>query len=284
MVRAKAATYDVINGLTLLIRLIIRRMTGQTAQPPARQRVNILGVPMDCVSMAQAVVLADDIIRAGSQSAIFAINPEKIVAAGANPRLLEAISSAGLLIPDGIGAVLAARLGGARGVPRVTGADLMPELCSLAALRGYPIFLFGARPEVTPKACTTLMAAYPGLRIVGHQNGYLSSAERETLPARINATGARMLFVGIGSPQQEIWIHENLPKLTTVNICQGVGGTLDVLAGRVKRAPESWRKSYLEWLYRFLSEPNRIRRFPKLVSFAWRVWKEGVAPAQPSSR
>lgn len=258
-------------------------MTGQTAKAPARQRVKILGVPMDCISMAEAVVQADDMIRAGSQTAIFAINPEKIVAAGTNPRLLEAISAAGLLIPDGIGAVLAARLGGARGVPRVTGADLMPELCSLAARRGYPIFMFGARPEVTPKACAALLEAYPSLRIVGHQNGYLSPSELENLPARINASGARLLFVGIGSPQQELWIHENLPKLTTVNICQGVGGTLDVLAGRVKRAPETWRRSYLEWLYRILSEPNRIRRFPKLVNFAWRVWKEGVVLGMPRS-
>ncbi|MEO8411336.1 MAG: WecB/TagA/CpsF family glycosyltransferase, partial [Propionivibrio sp.] len=84
------------------------------------------------------------------------------------------------------------------------------------------------------------------------------------------------LFVGLGSPQQELWIHENLSKLTTVSICQGVGGTIDVLAGRVKRAPAAWRRSYLEWLYRFLSEPSRLRRFPRLVKFAWQVWKERI--------
>jgi N-acetylglucosaminyldiphosphoundecaprenol N-acetyl-beta-D-mannosaminyltransferase len=239
---------------------------------------------MDCVSMAQAVLFADDVVRANRKTAIYAVNPEKIVAAGSEPRLLEAIADAGLLIPDGIGAVLAARLGGARGVPRVPGADLMPELCSLAALRGYPVFLFGARPEVTPRACAALQQAYPGLRVVGHQNGYPSPAEKDNLPARINASGARFLFVGLGSPQQELWIHENLPKLTTVNVCQGVGGTLDVLAGRVKRAPVAWRKSYLEWLYRFLSEPSRLRRFPRLVNFAWRVWKEGVTLGESPTR
>ena len=88
--------------------------------------------------MPQAVLLADDAIRAGRQMAVFAINPEKIMAANADPRLLTAIGAAGLLIPDGIGAVLAARLGGARNVPRVSGADLMPELCALAAMKGYP--------------------------------------------------------------------------------------------------------------------------------------------------
>lgn len=251
-------------------------MSDLTTYSVARERVDILGVPMDSVSMAQAVVIADEMLRNRSKGSIIAINPEKIVAAGKNPQLLKAIESAALLIPDGIGAVLAARLGGARGVPRVPGADLMPELCSLATMRGYPIFLFGARPEVTPRACSALKEQFPGLKIAGYQNGYLSPVERSNLIDRINKSGARLLFVGLGSPQQELWMAENLPLLTTVTVCQGVGGTLDVLAGRVKRAPVAWRKSYLEWLYRILSEPSRIRRFPRLFGFAFRVWREGV--------
>lgn len=241
------------------------------------ERVTILGVPMDCVTMTEAVLIADDLVRAGRKGAIFAINPEKIIAASENARLLEAINEAALLIPDGVGAVVAARLGGARTRRRVPGADLMPELCALAANRGYPVFVFGARPEVTPMACRALRDAYPGLKIAGYQNGYLSPADALALPARINDSGARFLFVGLGSPQQELWIHDNLPKLTTVNVCQGVGGTLDVLAGRVKRAPMAWQRSYLEWLYRILREPARIRRFPRLLTFAYRVWKEGVS-------
>lgn len=226
--------------------------------------------------MTQAVLLADDIIREKKQGSIFAINPEKIIAAGETPLLLEAIKAAALLIPDGIGALLAARLAGVRGGSRVPGADLMPELCALAASRGYPIFLFGARPEVAPRACMALKQAYPGLQIAGFQNGYVTPAEAQALPEKINASGARMLFVGLGSPTQELWIHNNMPKLTSVNICQGVGGTLDVLAGRVRRAPEAWQKSYMEWLYRILKEPKRIRRFPNLVAFAFKVWRGGV--------
>lgn len=244
-------------------------------------RVNILGVPMDCVSMAQAVLIADEMVRLHSPGGIYAVNPEKIVAAGNSPALLEALHAAGLLIPDGIGAVLAARLGGARGVPRVSGADLMPELCALAAMRGYPVFLYGGRPEVTPRAVKALRTSYPELIVAGHQHGYLTETELEAFPDRINASGAQLLFVGLGSPQQEIWIHKTLPRLTTVAVCQGVGGTFDVLAGRVKRAPLAWRKSYLEWLYRFLSEPARLRRFPRLINFAWRVWREGVALGEP---
>lgn len=247
-------------------------------------RVTILGVPMDCVSMAQSVLIADDMVRGGRQGAVFAINPEKIVMAGDNLQLLGAIKSAALLIPDGIGAVLAARLGGIRGVPRVPGADLMPELCNLAAIRGYPIFLLGARPEVTPRAAEALLETYPRLKIAGMQNGYLSNADRETLPDRINASGAKLLFVALGSPEQELWIHENLPRLTTVAVCQGVGGTFDVLAGKVKRAPIAWQRTYLEWLYRLLREPSRIRRFPRLLKFAADVWRDrrAIAPASGS--
>jgi len=231
---------------------------------------------MDCISMTETVLTADEMVQSGRQGAVFAINPEKIVMAGGNPRLLAALESAAILVPDGIGAVLAARLGGARNVPRVTGADLMPELCGLAARRGYKVFLLGARPEVTPQAAQALAEAYPQLQIVDYQNGYLTPRDREQLPERINASGAQILFVALGSPEQELWIHDNLGRLTTVAICQGVGGTFDVLAGRVKRAPEAWRRSYLEWLYRLIREPSRINRFPRLLSFAWRVWRESV--------
>lgn len=240
------------------------------------ERVSILGVPMDCVSMAQAVLIADDMVREHRKGAIFAINPEKIVAAGKDPKLLAAIKNAALLIPDGIGAILAARMGGVRAGSRVPGADLMPELCALAAIRGYPVFVFGARPEVAPKACVALREAYPGLQVVGFENGYLTPAQAERLPERINASGAKLLFVGLGSPRQEFWIDENLKKLSTVNICQGVGGTLDVLAGRVKRAPDAWQRSYLEWLYRIVNEPSRIKRFPNLLAFVFKVWRNGV--------
>lgn len=244
-------------------------------------RVRILGVPMDCVTMAQAVVIADDMVREHRPGGVFAINPEKIVTAGTDSGLLKALDDASLLIPDGVGAVVAARLGGVRNLARVSGADLMPELCALAALRGYPVFVYGGRPEVTPRAVKVLREAYPKLQVAGYQHGYLMPNEVEALPDKINASGARMLFVGLGSPQQELWIQATLPKLTTVAVCQGVGGTIDVLAGRVKRAPLAWRRAYLEWLYRLLSDPTRLRRFPRLLSFAWRVWREGVVLGEP---
>lgn len=259
-----------------LFPISIAAMTDPAADLAARDRVTILGVPMDCVSMGQCVLIAEDMLRSGRQGAIYAINPEKIVEAGANPALLEAVRSGALLIPDGGGAVLAARLGGLRGIPRVTGADLMPELCALAAVRGFPVFLFGARPGVAEQAAEALRGQFPGLRVVGCHDGYLTADRHTALIDSINASGARLLFVALGSPAQEFWIHANLAKLPAVSVCQGVGGTFDVLAGRVRRAPVAWRKAYLEWLYRLLREPARVRRLPRLLGFAWRVWKEGV--------
>lgn len=226
--------------------------------------------------MGQCVLIADDMVRSGRQGAVFAINPEKIVQAGADPALLEAVRGGALLIPDGSGAVLAARLGGLKGVPRVTGADLMPELCALAAIRGYPVFLFGARAGVAEQAAQALREQLPGLKVAGCHDGYVPPDRQSALIDHINASGARLLFVALGSPAQELWIHANLAKLPAVSVCQGVGGTFDVLAGRVRRAPVAWRKAYLEWLYRLLREPARIRRMPRLLGFAWRVWREGV--------
>lgn len=252
-------------------------MTGSANSPArTRARVTILGVPMDCVSMAECILIADDMVMTGRQGAMFAINPEKIVQAGDNPRLLGAIRQAALLIPDGGGAVLAARLGGLRGVSRVTGADLMPELCGLAAHRGYPVFLFGARPGVAARAAQALRERYPKLVVAGCRDGYVPREQQDALVDEINASGAKILFVALGSPQQEFWINDILARLTSVAVCQGVGGTFDVLAGRVRRAPELWRKAYMEWLYRVVREPGRVRRLPRLVGFAWRVWREGV--------
>jgi N-acetylglucosaminyldiphosphoundecaprenol N-acetyl-beta-D-mannosaminyltransferase len=152
----------------------------------------------------------------------------------------------------------------------------MPELCALAAIREYPVFLFGARPGVAEAAAAALRERYPTLRVAGCRDGYVKPAEQDALIDEINVSGARLLFVALGSPAQEIWIHANLSRLTRVSVCQGVGGTFDVLAGRVRRAPVAWRKAYLEWFYRLMREPARIRRMPRLMNFAWRVWREGV--------
>jgi N-acetylglucosaminyldiphosphoundecaprenol N-acetyl-beta-D-mannosaminyltransferase len=164
---------------------------------------------------------------------------------------------------------------GYRFCERVPGADLMLTLCEMAAARKHRVFLFGARPSVVEQASAALMSRYPNLRVVGAEHGYLQDEEMPRLIERINLSAADLLFVALGSPRQEQWMARYLPQLR-VKICQGVGGTFDVLAGVVKRAPLAWRKAHLEWLYRLLAEPSRWKRQVALPSFAYQVVKKAV--------
>ena len=233
-------------------------------------RIEILGVPVDCVTMRSALAYIDDLIRGDHARTIVAVNPEKVMKARQDPWLLDQLRSAALLLPDGIGIVWAARLLGLARLERVPGADLMIALCKRAAEQGYRLFLYGAAPEVNELACAALEQRFPGIRIVGHRHGYVTQAEMPGLVGQINESGADILFVALGSPRQEFWMATHLPGLK-VKVCQGVGGTFDVVAGTVRRAPASWRAVNLEWAYRLLSEPRRLPRQTALPRFAWHV-------------
>jgi N-acetylglucosaminyldiphosphoundecaprenol N-acetyl-beta-D-mannosaminyltransferase len=237
-------------------------------------RIDVLGLQIDCVDMEGAVRRAAGFIDSGKHAhLVLAVNPEKVIAAREEPALAEVLRESDLSIPDGIGVVVAARMLGGRGIRRVASSDLMPELCGLAAQRGWPIYLYGASEEVNSRAADALRARYPGLTVAGRSNGYVEPGNMEHLIADINASGAKLLFVGLGSPRQELWMRQYRRALTTVRVCQGVGGTLDVIAGRVKRAPSGWRAVHLEWLYRLISEPARIKRQSRLPIFIWHVLK-----------
>ena len=240
-------------------------------------RIEVLGVPVDRVTMGSAVRYADYWLDNGDRAlTIFAVNPEKVIRARTDSKVLQILQGAGLLIPDGIGVVLAARWLGLGGMRRVAGADLMPELCRLAARKGRGVFLYGAKPEVNERAAVVLRQHFPALIIVGRQDGYLPEEEMPLLIQRINSSHADILFVALGSPRQELWMETYLPYLN-VRICQGIGGTLDVLAGAAPRAPELCRRLGLEWLYRLLSDPKRAKRQLALPEFACLVIREGIA-------
>ena len=234
------------------------------------RRIEILGVPVDCVNMAGALEYVDHLVRGGAGGTVVAVNPEKVMKARQDPWLLDQLRSAAILLPDGIGVVWAARLLGLARLHRVAGADFMVALCGRAVERGYRLFLYGAAPEVNALAGAALEQRFPGIRIVGCRHGYVTQAEMPALVDEINASGADILFVALGSPRQEFWMATHLPNLT-VKLCQGVGGTFDVIAGTVRRAPAGWRAVNLEWAYRLLAEPKRLPRQTALPRFAWRV-------------
>ena len=233
-------------------------------------RIEILGVPMDCLTMDRALEVVDAMVRGQKAETIIAVNPEKVIAARRDPRLLGRLQRAGLLIPDGIGVVLAARLLRLGRLQRVPGSDLMPAICRRAADKGYRIFLFGASPDVNRRTVEVLHERYPGIRIVGSQHGFLPESEMPALLARINASQADVLFVALGSPKQEQWMDTYAPSLK-VKVCQGVGGTFDVLSGRTRRAPLVFQRLALEWLYRMLTQPRRLARQTALPLFALQV-------------
>lgn len=235
---------------------------------PKPRRVEVRGVPVDTLNMSSVIEYLEQHLQTADQPGyVLAINPEKVYALRANPRLAAFFAKALLLIPDGIGVVLAIRLLHGGRVARVPGVDLMHRILALAAKRGTGVYLYGGKEETSQVAAERLLQLYPGLRISGRSNGYVPQAEEQTLVERINDSGADILFVGLGSPRQEEWIERHIDHLH-VKLIQGIGGSLDTVAGTVKRAPDLFLRLGLEWFYRLLAQPSRWRRQIILPRFA----------------
>jgi N-acetylglucosaminyldiphosphoundecaprenol N-acetyl-beta-D-mannosaminyltransferase len=146
----------------------------------------------------------------------------------------------------------------------------MPEICTVCREDDKSIFLLGGKPGIAERAAANLIKLVPGLQIAGIQHGYYELEDEETLVKRINGSGAAVLFVGLGSPRQEQWIGTWQSSLKTP-LVQGVGGSLDVLSGGVKRAPAAFRALNLEWFYRLITQPHRLGRQLALPKFVWLV-------------
>jgi N-acetylglucosaminyldiphosphoundecaprenol N-acetyl-beta-D-mannosaminyltransferase len=238
------------------------------------QRYSVLNLWVDDCNMEKALEQVNKYITDGYKVyTIFASNPEKNYSVPKDTLLHEIFKKADLLIPDGIGMVLAARLIYNAHVQRVPGCELMQNICKMSADKGYKIFIYGAKNEVNEAAVNELKTRHPSIQIVGSQDGYLDNGEMDGLIDRINASNAQILFLALGSPKQEKWIAKYKDQLRNVRVCQGIGGTLDVLAGTVKRAPYFFCKMGLEWLYRLMSEPKRLKRQIQLPLFAIQVIK-----------
>jgi N-acetylglucosaminyldiphosphoundecaprenol N-acetyl-beta-D-mannosaminyltransferase len=233
-------------------------------------RVQLFGVPVTTLTEERVLTKVREAIANGETLRILAANPEKIMRAQSDRALASALAGAEILIPDGIGVVLALRWLGLARVTRITGADLMPKICAMAENEGFSVFVFGASEATNERAFHQLQREFPNLRIVGRANGYADATDNESLCRTIAAHAPAIVFVALGSPAQEYWIHDNWSRLNAC-VIQGVGGTLDALTGSVRRAPEHWRRWGLEWLYRLLTQPSRIRRQIVLPTFLSRV-------------
>ncbi len=239
-----------------------------------RETVDILGVHIDKITAEDALKKAEEYLRTPGVSTIYTPNPEIVMAAYQDPSFCRVLNAADLCTPDGIGVVYASRMLGDPVPQRVAGFDLACGLLKRIAETGEGVFLFGAKPGVAEEAKARLEETYPGLVVSGVHDGYFQPEDEAAIIEEINNSGAKLLFVCLGAPKQEQWIHRNKDKLL-VNLCMGVGGALDVFAGKVKRAPEFFIKCNAEWLYRFCKQPSRLGRFAALPKFILEVKKSG---------
>lgn len=203
------------------------------------------------------------------QSTIIAVNPEKVITAQKDPKVKALINQSTFQIADGVGILLASKLQKGKITSRVTGVDMMARLLKFAQDDHHPIYMYGAKREVIELAAKNIERDYPGIQIAGMTDGY--EQDEEALIQRINESGAKMIFVALGSPKQELWIKRNINRLPNVLVFQGVGGSFDVFSGTVKRAPALFRKLGIEWLYRLLSDPRRIKRQLNLPRFLLKI-------------
>lgn len=228
----------------------------------------VLGINVNTENYDELLPMIFDRIETKEKSLIVAINPEKIIKAKNDPALKKLLNEAEFQIPDGIGVILASKIQKGQITSRVTGVDMMMRLCEEAEKRQKPIFLYGGQPGIADRAAEKLKELFPSIIISGTQDGY--EKDNEKVIAKINEAKPDLLFVAMGSPKQENWINANREQLHPT-IYQGVGGSFDVLAGNVKRAPEAFQKIGMEWFYRLMKEPKRIKRQIALPLFLLEV-------------
>lgn len=238
------------------------------------EKVCVLDVPMNLWNMDKTVREIQIRIERREFTQHVVVNVAKIVHARKDPKLKQSIESCDIVNIDGMGVVLGARILGIQVTERVAGIDLFHQLLEMSANHGYPVFLLGAREEVVAEAHKRAERLYPDLLVAGHHHGYFWDDEDSVVNA-IRQSDARLLFVAITSPMKENFIHKWKDQLG-VDFVMGVGGTFDVVAGKVKRAPQWMQKAGLEWFYRVIQEPRRMwkRYLVTNSEFAWLLLKE----------
>jgi N-acetylglucosaminyldiphosphoundecaprenol N-acetyl-beta-D-mannosaminyltransferase len=243
------------------------------SQYKSEQKVEILGVKIDKIDYQSALAIAKKLIDGGGKHYVVTPNPEFIVLAQKDLQFKEILNKADLSIPDGIGLVWLSRMLGEGLRERVTGADLLEGLAGLAEEHGFNLFLLGAKEGIAGKAANVLKKRYPKLTIAGNYAGDADpQGDRETL-VTLQDKKIDVLAVAYGPPKQEKWIVRNLPFLN-VKLAIGVGGALDYIIGEKQRAPVIIRRMGLEWLFRLILEPSRLKRQLTIPVFTYLLLKD----------
>lgn len=224
----------------------------------------MLGVGFDDLTRNDTIKLAQSLIEKHASAYMVTPNPEIVMQTWESEEVCKAVNGADIVIPDGIGVVKAAKILGTPLRERLPGIEIAAEILRYMGETGKSAFLLGAKPGVAELAAAEMKKQFPGIKICGTNDGYFK--DDGPVVEKINAAKPDFLLVCLGAPKQELWMAKNRAQLD-VGLMAGLGGTLDVYAGTVKRAPEFWQKLNLEWFYRCLKEPVRFKRIYKLPLF-----------------
>lgn len=234
-------------------------------------RIDVLGVGFDNVTMEEAVERGMSLLHSEGAHYVVTPNPEIVEVCRENEAARAAVNGASLVLPDGIGIIKGAAILGTPLEERTPGIEFAAHIVERMAGEGMSLYLLGAKPGVAEKAAENLKNQYPGLVIAGTHDGYFK--EDGPVVEDIRRSGADCVFVCLGAPKQEFWMAKNGPATGAHLLC-GLGGSLDVFAGVVERAPKFWCDHGLEWFYRLCKEPKRIGRMMKLPIFLVHVKQE----------
>jgi N-acetylglucosaminyldiphosphoundecaprenol N-acetyl-beta-D-mannosaminyltransferase len=233
-------------------------------------KVNILGVGVDNVSRAQAVVKVMKMIESGGVFHVINLNPYKIVRIRSNDDLKLITETSNMLLSSGAGINWAAKFLKTPLKERVPLLSFMMDIVRLAEIKDYTIFLVGARPEIVEKAFFNIRKSFPKIRIVGRHGGYFDDTREKSVIEAMRKSEANIVFVGFGFPKEDMWIHSIKNEFkNTVFI--SVGGSLDVISGDIKKAPVYFMNTGLDWFYRIITKPWRIGRFFRVILFFLQV-------------
>ena len=234
------------------------------------KKVDILGVEVTSLTMQEAVAQVEEYMEEKANVLIATANAEMIMRATHDAVLRNILNEAALVVPNGAGTVWAARHLGHPMPERVAGYDLAQELMRRAPQKGKRIFFFGSAPGIAEKAKAKAESLYPGIEIAGVRNGFFTAKDEPDIIAQIKEAKPDLLLAALGVPKQEKWLKAHMAELQ-VPVSIGVGGTFDVMAGVMKRAPLWMQKAKLEWLFRGMLQPKRAGRLIALPKFVLKV-------------
>lgn len=243
---------------------------GQQQRAVDLNSIELLGMRVDRVDMDGALALVERFIAEGSPRHIVTADASMVITASEDPEFARIVAASDLVTPDGMGIVWATKRLGTPVTAKVSGVDLSARCCALSAEKGWRVFFFGAGPGVAEEAAARMRARFPGANIVGFRDGFFKPDDEPQIVEQIRAAKPDILLVALGIPKQEKFIDRHKQALG-VPVCIGVGGTLDVFSGSVKRAPVWMQNVGLEWLYRLASNPKKISKVKMLPVFARRV-------------